>query len=595
MDIYNIVRKAKDDFTTGTTTLGKYVTWSLHENIEKIDAYTNSKHISGDKDSLGRDKPFFNINTAAVNIWYKATDIDRKDIKIKATRAKDTIGAFLLNIHLQEYMRKHNVGLFLNNWGRTLAKYGSSVVKFIEKEGELHMNIVPWNRLIVDSVDFYNNPIIERLFYTPSQLRNNKSFDQEKVKALLDARTTRKTMDNQQVDNNADYIELYEVHGEFPLSFLTGKEKDSTGFVQQMHVITFVGDGKGEYDDFTLVSGREKKNPYMITHLIEEDGRVMAIGAVEHLFEAQWMVNHSVKAIKDQLDLASKLIFQTSDGSFVGQNVLQAIETGDIMIHSPNQPLTQIANNSHDITSLQNYSQQWKTLAQEITSTPDAISGGTMPSGTAYRQVAVLNQEVHNFFDMMIENKALYLEQMLREYIIPFLKTKFNNSEEIAATLGMEDITKLDQMYIKSETNRIINDTNKQAILSGKIAEPIDEMAIQGQVKDILMEQGNQRFIKPSEVETVTWNDLFKNLEYDVAVEITNEASNKAERLATLTELLQTIAKSPEILTNPNGKLFFNKILEESSVISPIQFQYANAQPTPNAPQALPVAPIGGQ
>ncbi len=573
MDIYNIVRKAKVEFTTGTTTLSKYVTWSLHENIEKIDAYANSKHVSGGTDSLGREKPFFNINTAAVNIWYKATDIDRKDIKVKATRAKDTIGAFLLNIHLQEYMRKHNVGLFLNNWGRTLAKYGSAVVKFVEKEGELHMNLIPWNRLIVDSVDFYNNPIIERLFYTPSQLRNNKSYDQEKVKALLDARTTRKTMDDQQVDTNSDYIELYEVHGEFPLSFLTGKEKDDDTFVQQMHVISYVGDGKGEYDDFTLVSGREKKNPYIITHLIEEDGRVMGVGAVEHLFEAQWMVNHSVKAIKDQLDLASKLIFQTSDGSFVGQNVLQAIETGDIMIHSPNQPLTQIANNSHDITSLQNYSQQWQTLAQQITSTPDAISGGTMPSGTAYRQVAVLNQEVHNFFDMMIENKALYLEEMLRTYILPFLKTKFNTSDEISATLGMEDVIKLDEMYIKAETNRIVNQTNKQAILSGKLAEPIDEAAIQGQIKDMLVEQGNQRFIKPSEIETVTWNDMFKNLEYGVVVEITNEASNKAERLATLTELLQTIARTPQILQDPNGKLFFNKILEESSVISPIQFQ----------------------
>ena len=586
MDIYNIVRDAKINFTTGKTTLGKYVTWSLHENIEKIDAYINSKHISGETDSLGREKPFFNITTAAVNIWYKATDIDRKDIKIKASKAKDTIGAFLLNIHLQEYMKRQNVGLFLNNWGRTLAKYGSAVVKFVEKGGELHMNVIPWNRLIVDSVDFYNNAQIERLFYTPSQLRNNKSYDQEKVKALLDALATRKTMDDQQVDTNADYIELYEVHGEFPLSFLTGNDKDAETFTQQMHVISYVGDGKGKFDDFTLVSGREKKNPYMITHLIEEDGRVMAIGAVEHLFEAQWMVNHSVKAIKDQLDLASKLIFQTSDGSFVGQNVLQAIETGDIMIHSPNQPLTQIANNSHDITSLQDYSSQWQTLAQQITSTPDAISGGTMPSGTAYRQVAVLNQEVHNFFDMMIENKALYLENMLREYIIPHLKTKFNTSEEIAATLGMEDITKLDQMYIKSEANRIINDTNKQAILSGKLAEPIDESAIQGQVKDMLMEQGSQRFIKPSEVENTTWNDIFKEIEYTSNVEITNEASNKAERLATLTELLQTIAKSPQILQDPNGKLFFNKILEESSVISPIQFQYSQAQP-PQAPQAI--------
>jgi len=59
MDIYNIVRDAKIDFTTGKTTLGKYVTWSLHENIEKIDAYINSKHISGETDSLGREKPFF--------------------------------------------------------------------------------------------------------------------------------------------------------------------------------------------------------------------------------------------------------------------------------------------------------------------------------------------------------------------------------------------------------------------------------------------------------------------------------------------------------------------------------------------------------
>lgn len=581
-NLYTLVRDLENNFTTGTTTLGKYVTWSLHENIERIDAYANSKHISGDKDSLGRDKPFFNITTAAENIWFKATDIDRKDIRIKANKSKDIIGAFLLNIHLQEYMKKENVGLFLNNWGRTLARYGSAVVKFVPKGGELHMQVIPWNRLIVDSVDFYNNPRIEKLYYTPSQLRNNKSFNQEMVKMLLDTKTSRKTMDGQMMDNNNDYIELYEVHGEFPLSYLTGKEKDEDTYVQQMHIISYLGDGKGKFDDFTLYSGKEAKDPYMLTHLIEEDGRVMAIGAVEHLFNAQWMVNHSIKAIKDQLDLASKLIFQTSDQSFVGQNVLEAIETGDILITSPNQPLTQVANNSHDITSLQNYSQQWQTLAQQITSTPDAISGSTMPSGTAYRQVAILNQEVHNFFDMMLENKALYLEQMLREYIIPHLKTKFNTSKEITTTLGMEDITKLDSMYIKSETNRIINQYNKDTILAGKLAEPIDEAQIQANVKDMLTEQGNQRFIKPSEVSDKTWNDIFEDLEYSVQVEITNEASNKAERLATLTDLLQTVSRNPQILQDPNGKIFFNKILEESSVISPLQLQYQQpAQQTP--------------
>ena len=64
---------------------------------------------------------------------------------------------------------------------------------------------------------------------------------------------------------------------------------------------------------------------------------------------------HSQKLIKDQLDLASKLIFQTSDGNFAGRNALTAIESGDILIHAINEPITQANNASHDITSLQNF------------------------------------------------------------------------------------------------------------------------------------------------------------------------------------------------------------------------------------------------
>ncbi len=138
----------------------------------------------------------------------------------------------------------------------------------------------------------------------------------------------RETVERRRKDNRNFYIKLYEVHGMMPLAYLTGKESDKDTYTQQMHVVTFVAnkDNADGYDNFTLYSGREKKDPYMITHLIKEDGRVLGIGAVEHLFESQWMVNHTAKAIKDQLDLASKLIFQTSDGAFVGQNALNAIE-----------------------------------------------------------------------------------------------------------------------------------------------------------------------------------------------------------------------------------------------------------------------------
>ena len=350
--VFDIIRKQEQDYTSGTTTISEFVEFSLKDNVDKIDAYLNSKHISGSSDSLGREKPFFNIVTAAVNIWYRATDIDRANIRIKSTKSRGHILALLADVHSRAWMRKAHFGGFLNDWGRSLSRYGSALCKFVEKDGELIATVVPWNRLIIDAVDISNGPVIEKLYYTPAQLRQNKAYDKKMVEDLLDAVTIRKTLGGTSKDTKADFIEVYEVHGEMPLSYLTDKESDDDTYVQQMHVCSFVLGEGDKYEDYTLLSGREK-DPYMITHLIKEDGRAMAIGAVEHLFEAQWMVNNNEKAIKDQLDLASKLIFQTSDPDFQGKNAM-AMDTGTVLIHDPNQPLTQLANNSHDISSLMN-------------------------------------------------------------------------------------------------------------------------------------------------------------------------------------------------------------------------------------------------
>ena len=139
--VCEIVRNRETNYVNGMTTISKYVQFSMYENIEKIEAYVNSKHISGETDAMGREKPFFNIVTAARNIWYRATDIDRKNIRIKATKKTDILGAFLASIHLQDWMKRDAFGVFLNTWGMALATYGSSVVKFIEAGGDLNSSV----------------------------------------------------------------------------------------------------------------------------------------------------------------------------------------------------------------------------------------------------------------------------------------------------------------------------------------------------------------------------------------------------------------------------------------------------------------------
>lgn len=592
--IHDIVRKVEKSYQAGGTVISKYVSFDMLETLEKIDAYLNSVHVSGKEDSLGREKPFFNIVTAAVNIWYRATDIDRKDIRIKANNAANTVPALLASVHLQNWMKKARFGQFLNEWGRTLARYGSAVSKFVVKDGELVATVIPWNRIICDMVDFNAQPRIEKLYLTPSQLRQNPLYNQDVVEQLINSRQARTTLDGTNRDNVSDFIELYEVHGE--LSMATYKQAkgikritkaDRQTYRQQMHVISYVIENDGEIRDYSLFVGKEKKDPYIISHLLKEDGRTMGIGAVEYLFQAQWMQNHTIKQMKDHLDLASKLIFQTSDVGFVGRNALTSIENGDVLIHNTGEPLTQINNGSHDITSLKLFADQWRVMANELVATPDSMKGTQPPSGTAYRLQEIITNESHSLFEIMTENKGLAIEDMLREHVIPYIKTKLDTKEEIMATLDAQGIAEIDSIYVPIQAAKNFNDRTKPMLLNEltnpntEIPQPFNKQQEESVVQESLQKMGNKRSFTPDEIGLITWKEFFKDLEWEVDVEVTNESTDKQAVLTTLSTALQTIASNPAVLQDPNAKMLFSAILTETGRISPLQIAHTAPSPSP--------------
>ena len=186
-----LTRTLETDYIRGETHISKYVTHSLYETISRIEAYLNSKHISRETDSQGRPKPFFNIVVAAANIWFRATDIDRKHIKLFSKFRKGWINSFFANIILQDWMKRENLGQFLNEWGRTMSRYNSAWVKFVKNSGGLHISVVPWNRMIVDSVDAEAAPEIELLELSESQLRRRiktHGYDKDQVDRLIQAK-----------------------------------------------------------------------------------------------------------------------------------------------------------------------------------------------------------------------------------------------------------------------------------------------------------------------------------------------------------------------------------------------------------------------
>lgn len=579
--IQSLVRRLETYFISGTTHPSKYVTVYFSDEMNKIYAYLESQHVSGEQDTLGRDKPFFNICLAARNIWFRATDLDRKNIKVKATKASDTLIAFIATVIVQDWMRRENFGQFLNDWGLNSAGFNESIAKFVEQEGRLIPSIVPWSRMICDPVNFKQNPKIEVLEMTEAELRNHEGYDQDKVTVLLDTTKPRETLEKQRKDNKIGYVKLYEVHGQFSQKVYKEAlgeettEEDEKVFFQQMHVIAYVPLAtKGTYADFTLYVGKEK-DPYLLTALLPEiDGSIGLRGSVKSLFTAQWMVNHSVKLIKDQLDLASKLIFQTADGNFVGQNALSSIESGDILIHSPNMPLTQIQNNSHDIAPIQNFGSMWQTLGNQLVGISEAMLGKAPASGTAWAQTKAVLDENHSLFDIMTQNKGLAVEQMLRTFIIPFVKKQLDNSDEIVTTLDNYGISKIDSIYVNQEAVKKMVNKDIEAILRGEKPQQ-DLQGSTTETQNQLSLQGGQRFFKPSDVSKKTWKDIFKDLEWELQCDITGEDSPDKDDLQTLTTVLGTLATNPRVLFDPNAKLIFNKILSIAGGVSALELQEA--------------------
>jgi hypothetical protein len=599
-DLHSLVRKSEENYLAGTVKLGEHVDWSMHDTIERIYAYLNSKHISGSTDSLKRPKPFFNIVTAAVNIWYRATDIDRKDIRFIPTSKDSVLLAFIANVLLQNWMEKANFGVFLNKWGRTLAQYGGAVRKFVEVNGELKASVVPWSRVIPDPIDFNSLPRIEKFYKTPGQLKNMATpghpdyagYDSDQVKALCDAKQSRENLKGEKVDNMSEFIELYEIHGILDAQLLEkepDEEKADKEFAQQMHVISYVsGEQTGEWHDFTLYKGREKQDVYGLDCLIEEEGRTLPIGAVEILFDSQWMQNHAMKAWKDNMDLASKMVFQTADGNFVGRNVLNAIENGQILIHKENMPLTKVANDEYDLSNVQGFQNAWRMVSTELTSTPDAIRGNTLPSGTPYSLAAYQGAQANSLFEIMTENKGLALIEMIKQYVIPHIKKKLKNKDEVVAILDSAGVREIDALYIPKAAAKNFNRKAVEGVISAletgdmsSVPSPYQKDIEESKVMQEMAQYGNKRFFTPDEYGDVDWDEVFKDFEWDsLRIEVTNEQADKQATLQTLASLYTATAQVDPVAAN----VILGKVLTETGVVSPLEVSSLTTRPAPTPP-----------
>lgn len=573
MDITKFVKDKIELWERGNVQITEGLTFNAHQTLKKILYYTESKYESGQKDRRGKLKPFFNIVNFRVNVATRATDLDTKDIQIVADEPQFMPMSFLLQKEVYNWMKESNFAQTLNEMGNTRAKFGGVLVKkcIEQEEGEeeeLELEVVDWRNVIVDP-GCPDEMVIEKHYMTENELAE-KDGVWDGVREAIDV--VRKTP--------AGKLEVFELTAELPEAYAPEGGDEYTYRIQKFIMYNKTKSGKAVimYHEFL------DEFPYKYLAWEKVNGR-LGRGIVEDGFEAQQWTNDAVIKEKEAMELGSKVIFKSTDPN-IQNNILSEVENGQIIKIAQGSDLA-IANTiTNNLPEFRQLIQSWDSQLEKTTSTFNAVTGETMPSGTAYRTTAILNQEATSMFDYRREEMGIFLVEIFTDWIIPYLLKKFNKAHILAAEFTPDELAAIDDSFANFEANQKV----KASILAGNPIYAEDYAKLVAETKDLLKKSKDKRFLDIPKGQ-------YKNWKPKVTILTTGEQKNKAVILESLNNVLMTAAKAPQVLTDPTLSKVFAKILEVSgSGISPISLGMGNSMTASPVEQAqaqaeAPVAP----
>ena len=561
LPIFVELNRQNENYNNGYITLIDGLTFSQWQTLKKIEFYSNSKYLTGDKDELGRDKPFYNIVNYRVNVAVRATDIDVKDIKIISDNPNFAEYAFLYNHEAYEWMKQSDFSCFLNDFGQTRARYGGVLVKKclykeLGEQEELEIEVVPWKNVITDPVDICKGVITEKHYMLPNELAEKKDAWDNIDEALKLATKMEKNQQKGVAQTQTNRIPVYEMTGVFNETFdpEIKENADETNFKLMRFVIA--GDAGNQ---ILLFKEDLEESPYKYLSWEKIAGRGLGRGVVEEGFEAQRWTNDAVIGETNAMTLSGKVVMVT-DSEDVGNNAITDLVNGSVIKVKRGETVQSLSLLPSSFPEFNNLKQSWDTQVQRSTNTFDAVTGETMPSGTPLGSLAIQAQQASSYFDYKREEAGIFITELFNDWVLPFLAKRINKEHILSSEFDNDELMKMDEAF----ATHLVNEEVKAKILSGMIVSPEEYQAGIDFTKQKLAQRGNRRFLEvPS-----GW---FKDFKPKVSVIVTKELKDIDVEKKNLEYISMILARNPQAMQDPVMAKIIGRMAELSGILSPGQ------------------------
>lgn len=544
------IKEYVENYKGNTIEVVEGLSYSQYQTLRKIEFYYNSKYINGDKDKAGRTKPFYNVVKAKHNVAVRATDFDTKDITITSDKPHSTVKSMVFSHELYQWMKRTNYAKSLNKQTETRAKYGGVLVKKCIEDGEIEVEVVEWANVITHPVSIESAPIIEVHYKTAVELQKVlPNFNQDITLKEASAYATKSANGKDKID---EYV-MYEIHGEFPETYLKD-EGDEYKFIKMYVVILGRADGK----QILIHKEEEKDEQYKYLAWNDVTGRALGVGVIEDGFEAQVATNDAILKQANITEFASKVMFKSPNKS-IGGNITAYAESGDV-IDTSEGDIDVINMTPGSLPIFGNILEQWNTQYERVASTFASNTGETQPSGTAFRQTLMLNQEANSFFTYKLQEMGIFQQEIMTDWVLPHLAKKINKAHILSGEFSPNEVKQINKAFNIYNTNEKFLDK----VLNG---EKVYQEDYNSYLATLEQDVISKPFLEIPE-------NYFKDFEPYVSVITTGEARNKATQLESLNSILITVANNPAILQDPVLAEVFMKIVEIADAgISPATIQ----------------------
>lgn len=595
-DIFEYIKAEEAAYALPITVIDGYE-WSMKEHIRLSILYKNSQFSTGNSKSQRDNKPFKNIVLPILRLQYRTEGFDVKDVLLYVDDSKNFFKSFLVRKYHDRWATENEIDTFIDEMVESHTDFGGALIK---DENKKKPAVVPLQTIaFCDQTNLLGGPIGFLHNYSPDELLDFEKIGWGNPKNGADATIlecivmaqefkTNDKQDGKQVKTPGKYIEVYEVHGTLPESYLK-PDGNPDKFVNQMQIVAFYKDEQGKRQGITLFRGKKGKTSVTFKVILRDKifNRALGLGGVEELFEPQIWTNYGEIIKKGMLDAASKIIYQTTDQSFKQRNKILNLENQEVLVMENGTTLSQVQNGTPNMALFERAVAEWQVNAQTIGSAQDAILGDNPASGTPFKLQDLVVTEAHGLHDYRRGKISTFFVSIYRDWVLPYITSDITKGKTFLAELSLDELQQVADAVVECQIEDII----KAKILAGEEIDPQDMENVKQKARENFMKQGNSRFLE-------IFDNEMKDVPLSVKVNIAGKQKDINKITDKLVNIFRQIIANPAVLDDPRMAKLFSQIIEYSG-LSPIDFGFTIPKPQqqqqqvvqPNQKPAIPTPP----